>query len=89
MVAVPDDIPNTAPVEAFTIATEGVPMLHEPPEGVQVSVVLLPIHISNEPVMIPVVALEKSVTLMRSARSRSFFIRCILRSGIYFNTNGM
>lgn len=59
MVVVPTVIPPTTPVVAFTVPIEGLLLLHVPPAGVDVSVVVAPRHA----MLIPVIAVGVGVTV--------------------------
>ena len=50
--AVPSVAPYTTPVVALTLAIAGALLLHVPPDGVLLSVVVLPRHAINVPVIV-------------------------------------
>ena len=64
MVAVPPLAPYTVPVTLFTEAIDGAPLLHVPPDGVQLNVLLLPLHHWKVPPMAPGVGLTDTVTVL-------------------------
>jgi hypothetical protein len=51
--AVPDETPETTPVEGLTVATDGLPLDHVPPTTAQLKVVALPGQTLKAPVMTP------------------------------------
>ena len=61
MVTAPTDIPNTVP-ELFTVATDTLLELHEPPVTPSVSPVEPPTQTVLEPVIVPADAVEVTVT---------------------------
>ena len=63
MMVVPDATPVTAPVEEPMVATPGVPLVHVPPVGVLLSVVVAPMQAPVVPEMVPGKAFTVMVTL--------------------------
>ena len=61
IVAVPADIPLTIPAPARTVATEGLLLVHMPPDVVWLNVVVDPVHADVAPVIADGVALTVSV----------------------------
>lgn len=59
IVVVPTVIPPTTPVVASTVPIDGLLLLHVPPAGVEVSVVVAPRHA----ILIPVIADGVGVTV--------------------------
>lgn len=62
MVAVPEEIPVTTPVVPVTEAVE-LPVLQVPPGTVLVNVVDVPVHTVEEPVIVPVVGADVTVSV--------------------------
>lgn len=60
---VPAVNPLIAPVDALIVATAGVPLLHEPPETVDVKVVLPPTQIPWVPLRVPALGAVVTVTV--------------------------
>ena len=53
MVDVPAETPVITPVDEFTVATLGVPLVHDPPACVELKVVVLPVQTFCVPLNVP------------------------------------
>jgi hypothetical protein len=60
---VPDETPVMTPVVGLTVATDGVALLHVPPDGVLLSVVVDP----TNTYVVPVMAVGKAFTVIAMA----------------------
>ena len=59
MSVVPAATPRASPVEEPIVATEVVPLVHVPPPGVELNVLVLPIHTA----IVPVIAVGNGFTV--------------------------
>ena len=55
IVDTPEDTPDTTPVEASIVATEGLPLVHTPPATPSISVAVEPAHTIESPEISPMV----------------------------------
>lgn len=64
MVAVPEAMPVTTPVDAPTVATEGLLLLHVPPAVASANVTVDPIHTA----VLPLIADGRALTVNAAVR---------------------
>ena len=65
MIAVPVVTPETIPVVAPTVATATLLLLHVPPPGLSVRVVVAPVQTSKDPVMPDVMGMTVIVLITK------------------------